>query len=138
MNDRAAYTEYHPRWYRRRPSTYWWVRRWSYVAFILRELSSLFIAWFVLYTLLLVAAVSQGPAAYDGFLAWSREPVVLGANLVTLLFVVFHAATWFNLARQAMVVHLGGRRVPGTWLAAANYLAWALASALLAWLILAR
>ena len=138
MNDRPAYTDYHPRWHRPRMSVYWWLGRRTYVAFILRELSSLFIAWFVLYTLLLVAAVSQGPAAYDEFLAWSREPVVLGANLITLLFVVFHAATWFNLAPQAMVVHLGGRRVPGAWLAAANYLAWALASALLAWLILAR
>jgi fumarate reductase subunit C len=85
-----------------------------------------------------VQAVSEGGAAYDGFLAWSKEPVVLGVNLVTLFFVAFHAATWFYLAPQAMVVHLGGRRVPGAWIAASNYLAWALASALLAWLILAR
>ena len=137
MSQAPAYTEYHPRWYRPRVSTYWWLGRRSYAAFILREVSSVFVAWSVVF-LLLVAAVSQGPAAYDEFLAWSREPVVLGANLITLLFVVFHAATWFNLAPQAMVVHLGGRRVPGAWLAAANYLAWALASALLAWLILAR
>ena len=137
MNDRPAYTDYHPRWFRRRVSTYWWVQRWSYVAFILRELSSLFIAWFVLYLLLLVQAVSEGEDAYKGFLAWSKEPVVLGVNLVALFFITFHAATWFNLAPQAVIVHLGGRRVPGAWIAAANYLAWALASALLAWLILA-
>jgi fumarate reductase subunit C len=55
---------------------------------------------------------------------------------VALFFVVFHAITWFNLAPQAMVVHLRGRRVPGTWIAGANYAAWAVASALVAWLIL--
>jgi fumarate reductase subunit C len=138
VNDRPAYTDYHPRWFRRRMSTYWWVERGTYVVFILRELSSLFIAWFILYVLMLVYAVSEGKENYEAFLAWSREPVVVAVNLVTLFFVVFHAATWFNLAPQAMVVRLGDRRVPGTWIAASNYLAWALASALLAWLILAR
>jgi fumarate reductase subunit C len=137
MNDRPAYTDYHPRWFRRRVSTYWWVQRWTYVAFILREMSSLFIAWFILYLLMLVAAVSEGKEAYEGFLAWSREPVVLAVNLVTLFFVVFHAATWFNLAPQAMIVHFRGQRVPGAWIAIGNYVAWALVSALLAWLILA-
>jgi fumarate reductase subunit C len=138
MNDRPAYTDYHPHWFRRRPSTYWWVQRWTYVAFIVRELSSLFIAWFVLYTLMLVYAVGEGPAAYNEFLHWSKEPVVVGVNILALFFVVFHAATWFNLAPQAMVVRLGSRPVPGTWIAASNYAAWAVASALLAWLILAR
>jgi fumarate reductase subunit C len=56
--------------------------------------------------------------------------------VVTLAFVVFHAVTWFNLAPQAMAVRVGGRRVPGAWIAAANYLAWVAASALVGWLLL--
>jgi fumarate reductase subunit C len=117
-------------------STYWWLQRWPYLAFIAREVSSVFIAWFVVFTLLLVRAVSEGAEAYQAFLAWSRGPLVLGLNVVTLFFVAFHAVTWFNLAPQAMVVHLRGQRVPGAWIAASNYLAWALVSALVAWLIL--
>jgi fumarate reductase subunit C len=136
MSERAAHTEYHPRWLRPRMSTYWWLGRRGYVNFILRELSSVFVAWFVVYLLLLVRAVSQGDAPYQQFLRWSGNPLVLLLNLVTLLFVVFHAITWFNLAPQAMVVHLGARRVPGPWIAASNYAAWALASALVAWLLL--
>jgi fumarate reductase subunit C len=136
MSERAAYTEYHPRWLRPRISTYWWLGRRGYVNFILRELSSVFVAWFVVYLLLLVRAVSQGDAPYQQFLRWSGNLLVLLLNLVTLLFVVFHAITWFNLAPQAMVVHLGARRVPGPWIAASNYAAWALASALVAWLLL--
>jgi fumarate reductase subunit C len=101
---------------------------------LMRELSSIFIAWFVVYVLLLVRAISQGDVAYREFLEWSRAPAVSSLNLITLLFAVFHAVTWFNLAPQAMVVRVRGQRVPGRWIAAANYAAWTLVSAFLAWL----
>jgi fumarate reductase subunit C len=117
-------------------STYWWLKRWSYLAFILRELSSLFVAWFVVYLLLLVRAVSQGNVSYNQFLAWSGTPLVVVLNFVSLVFVVVHAITWFNLAPRAMVVRMRGQRVPGTWIAASNYAAWAFVSALVAWIIL--
>jgi fumarate reductase subunit C len=117
-------------------STYWWLRRRSYLAFILRELSSIFVAWFVAYLLLLSRAVSEGESSYRQFLGWSGRPVVLFVNVVGLSFVVFHAITWFNLAPQALVVHLRGKRVPGALITASNYLAWAATSALVAWLVL--
>jgi fumarate reductase subunit C len=63
MNQQVAYTPYHPRWHRQRISTYWWLERPSYFLFILRELSSLAVAWFVAWLLLLVRAVSGGAAA---------------------------------------------------------------------------
>jgi fumarate reductase subunit C len=131
----SQYTEYHPRWLRTRVSTYWWLTRGSYLAFILRELSSVFIAWFVVYLLALIRAVGQGAASYERFLEWAGQPAVLLLNLVTAFFVVFHAITWFNLAPQAAVVHVRGRRVPANLIAASNYTAWALVSALVVWLL---
>jgi fumarate reductase subunit C len=131
----ASYTPYHPRWLRRRVSTYWWLKRGSYLAFILRELSSVFIAWFVAFLLLFIRAVSQGPAAYEAFLDWARGPLVVFLNLITLAFVTFHAVTWFNLAPRAMVVDLGGRRLPGALIAGSNYAAWIAVSALLFWIL---
>jgi fumarate reductase subunit C len=136
MSDRPAYTEFHPRWHRTRVSTYWWLKKRSYLAFILREVSSLFVAWFVVFLLLLVYAVTRGPDAYEQFLSWARNPWVLGLNLVSLFFVVYHAVTWFQLAPQAMVVHLRGKRVPGAWVTASQFVAWGLVSLLVAWLIL--
>jgi fumarate reductase subunit C len=135
MSERPVYTTYHPRWLRSRPSTYWWLKRRAYLAFITRELSSIFIAWFVVYLLLLVRAVSQSDASYRQFLGWSRHPLVVLLNVVTLAFVVIHAVTWFNLAPKALVVRLRGRRVPASLVAAANYLAWVLATALVLWLL---
>jgi len=136
MTELPLYTEHHPRWIRRRVSTYWWLGRGSYLVFILRELSSIFVAWFVLYLLLLVRRIGQGEGAYEYFLAWSARPLVLSLNVLSLFFVVFHAVTWFNLAPKAMVVHVGHTRVPGVLIAASNYGAWVVASAIVFWFVL--
>jgi fumarate reductase subunit C len=138
MNNRPAYTEFHPRWYRPRMPTFWWLRRRSYLAFILREWSSVFVAWFVLYLLLLVHAVGQDAAAYRRFLDWSATPWVLAVNLMAFMFIAFHAVTWFNLAPQAMVVRVRGRRVPRRWIVASIHLVWIALSALVIWLVMGR
>ena len=57
---------------------------------------------------------------------------MIALNVVALLFVLFHAVTWFNLAPAAMVVNVGGRRVPDALIVGGNYAAWAAASALIA------
>jgi fumarate reductase subunit C len=132
----AKYTEFQPRWYRRRMSVFWWVSRRSYLIFVLRELSSLFVAWSVVFLLLLVRAVSQGSSEYQRFVDRSSAPGMLALNVVALAFVVFHAITWFNLAPQAMVIRVRGKRVARSRIALAHYAAWALLSALAAWLIL--
>jgi fumarate reductase subunit C len=126
-------TPHHARWYREPTSTYWWLGRWSYFVFILREVSSVFVAWTVVFLLKLVNSVAHGDGWYQAFLRWSAQPWVVILNIVTLFFVVFHAVTWFNLAPKAMVVTMGGRRVPGALIAGSNYAAWAVISALIAW-----
>lgn len=136
MNGDVEHSRYHPRWLRRRVSTYWWLKRWAYMSFITRELSSVFVAWFVIYLLMLVNAVSGGADSYAAFMEWSGRSLVLIVNAVALAFVVFHAITWFNLAPRAMVVHMGKEKVPPVVIAASNYGAWVAATAVLAWLIL--
>jgi fumarate reductase subunit C len=121
--------------YRPPASRLWWVRRRSYMLFVLRELSSLFVAWFVVYLLLLVSAVRRGSDSYQGFLALSGRPWMLALNVVALAFVLLHAVTWFNLAPQAIVVQIGGRRLPARVVAAAHFAAWAVLSAIIAWVV---
>ena len=125
-----------PGLYHRPISTFWWRERRSYLIFVLRELSSVFVAWFVVYLLVLINAISAGPAAYERFLDWSGSAWVLGLNLVALLFVLLHAVTWFGLAPKAIVVRIRGRRVPPRVIVAAHYLLWLLLSAVSAWVIL--
>jgi fumarate reductase subunit C len=134
----AAPSEYLPKTFRTRLSTWWWLGRWSYFKFILRELSSVFVAWFVIMTLLQIRALQRGPADYMAFQEWLRGPILVAINALSLLFVIFHAVTWFNLAPKAMAIRVGGKRVPSLFIAAPNYIAWVAISAGVAWLLVGR
>ena len=136
MSASPSYTEFYPQLYRKRMGALWWLRRRSYLVFALRELSCVFIAWFVIFLLLLVHAIGEGNRDYHRFLDWAANPLVIAVNIVAMLFVVLHAVTWFNLAPKAMVVRARGRRVPASLIAGANYLAWVVVSGVVAWLIL--
>ena len=131
----VRYTEYHPRWYRPQVSTWWWVTRWPYLKFILREISSVFVAWFVVVLLLQIRALSRGPGAYAAFERWLQNPLMVLLNLIALFFVVLHAITWFNLAPRAMAIRLRGRRVPDFWIVGTNYVSWAAISLVVVWLL---
>lgn len=136
MSAPAGYTPYHPRWYRRRVSVWWWLESRSYASFVVRELTSVFVAFFALVLLWQVRAVGHGPEAYSRFLARMQTPLFLVLNGVALLFVLFHSVTWFNLAPTAMVVRLRGKRVPDLVVAGANYAAWLVLSAAVAAILL--
>jgi fumarate reductase subunit C len=136
MSQARPYTEFHPRWHRRRVSTWWWLGRGSYRRFILREISSVFVAWFVGVTLAQIYCLSQDADTYARLQEWLRRPLVLTVNAISLAFVVLHAVTWFNLAPKALVVRLGGKPVPGFWIAAANYAVWLIVSVVVAWVLL--
>ncbi len=121
--------------YRRPVPVLWWVRKRSYFVFVMRELSSVFIAWLVLYLLLFVRAVGRGEAAYDDFLDWAASPVLVVLNVVAFAFVVLHTITWFSLTPQAMVVSLRGRRVPAPAIIGAQYAGLAVVSVFVLWLV---
>ena len=131
-----AYTEYHPRWYRPRVSVYWWLGQWQYLKFILRELSSVFVALVVAMTLLQLRALRSGPQAYARFQHQLQTPAAILVSFITLFFVLFHTITWFNLTPRAMAVKVRGKRIPEWLVAAPNYAAWIVVSVAVGFLIL--
>jgi len=133
---RPAYTEFHPRWYRPRVSVYWWLGEWQYLRFILRELSSVFVAAFVIATLLGLRALRNGPEAYARFLHRLQTPTAIVLSTISLFFVLFHTITWFNLAPRAMAIRLRGQRLPDIVIAAPNYVLWLVVSVAVGWLVL--
>ena len=122
--------------YRRPVSTWWWLKRRTYFVFVMRELSSIFIAWLVVYLLLLVRAVGRGQAAYDDFLDWADSPWLVVLNVVACLFLVLHTVTWFSLTPQAMDVRMRGTRVPAAAIIASQYVGLALVAGLVLWLVM--
>jgi fumarate reductase subunit C len=130
------YTEYHPRWYRPRVSVYWWLGHWRYMKFVLRELTSVFVAIVVAITLLQLRALRSGPDAYARFQHRLQTPALIALSVISLFFVVFHTITWFNLTPRAMVIRLRGKRLPDFLVAAPNYAVWIALSGAIAWLVL--
>jgi fumarate reductase subunit C len=131
-----AYSGRLPRPYLRRPSAWWWLGRWTYLTFMLRDLSCVFMAYFVVVTLLQIRALGNGPEAYAAFEARLRNPLLIVLDAISLLFVVYHAVTFFNAASTATVVRVGGKRVPDLYITLPNYVAWAAASVVVTWLVL--
>jgi fumarate reductase subunit C len=121
--------------YRRPVSVWWWTKKRSYFVFVMRELSSLFVAWFVVYLLMLGYAVGRSETAYQDFLDWAATPWVVVVNLVAALFLVLHVVTWFSLTPQAMAVRIRGQRVPAALIIASQYVGLALVSAFVFWLV---
>ncbi len=124
----------------RRPGLYyptlpatWWLRRPSYVKFMLRELSAVFVAIFLVVLLVQVRRIGQGPEAYAAALETLRSPGWIVFHVVALGFAIFHSVTWFNLTGVVQVVRVGERQVPPRLVAGASFAAWGVVSLVLLW-----
>ena len=114
-------------YYPKLPAT-WWLRRPNYIRFMFRELSSVFIAIFLVVFLVQIHQLGQGPEAYAAFVEKLRSPGWIAFHVVALAFALYHSVTWFNLTAVVQVVRLGERQVPPRLVAAANFGLWAVVS----------
>lgn len=130
------YTRYHPSWHRERIPIFWWLRRLAYTKFIVRELTAVAVAYAALLLLFQVWAVGQGPAAYERLTAWMGHPLAVAFHVFVVLGLLFHTVTWLNLAPKALVVKMGKIRVAPSAVLVGHYVAWAVISAVVAWLLL--
>jgi len=136
MNE--AYRRHHPKWFRARIPIFWWLRQLAYTRFIVRELTSLAVAYAALLVLAEVYALGAGPRAFDRFSAWLGSPFAIVLHGLLLLALLFHSVTWIHLAPRALVVRLAGRRVPDLLVLLGHYVMWLTATGLLAWVLLRR
>ncbi len=132
----TRYERYRPAPYYQNMSIFWWVKRKPYMLFIVRELTSLFVAAYVIILMVKLNALKQGAEAWETLLASLSGPFFVSFHVVILIFVLFHSVTWFKLAPSAMVVKIGKKSVPGSVIIAANFLLWILLSAGIAWIFL--
>ena len=133
-----AYRPHHPKWHRERMPIFWWLGNLSYVKFITRELTSLAVGYAALLLLVEVAALARGEGAHARFLHFLAAPPVLAFHLLVCAALLFHSITWLNLAPKALVVKLGGRRLPDWAVVAGHYFLWLAASAVVVWFLRGR
>jgi fumarate reductase subunit C len=130
------YSEFQPKPYRPQMSAYWFFDRWPYLRFVLRELSSFFVAWFAVVIMLQIRALSAGPTAYAHFQTLMASPCMIITNAVTLVFLLFHAITWFALVPRVMVKQMTNLTISEITAAAPNVAVLLGASAIIALFIL--
>ncbi len=133
-----AYRRFHPRWHRARIPIFWWLRKLSYTRFIVRELTSVCVAYTAILLLVQVWMVDAGPDRFERFTAWLASPVVTGVHVVVLVGLLFHTLTWLHLAPRALVLRVGRWRVPGAAVLAGHYAAWLAVSGGVLWIVLGR
>lgn len=134
MTSELPQTASPPKAYRPRMPLLWWLKNGAYTKFMLRELTSVFVAFFAFVYLWELRAVAQGAEAYARALTRLGTPLFLTLNSVALVFVLFHAITWINLTPTVAVVKIGGKRVPDGIIVGSNYLVWAVISAVIIWI----
>ncbi|MDV2495457.1 MAG: fumarate reductase subunit C [bacterium] len=118
----------YPTYTRPIPAT-WWLRNRKYFLFMMRELSSLFIAVFLLVYLYALSLLSKGQAAYGQFQESLRSGGFTLFFVVAFIFAVYHSWTWWSIMGKVQVVRLGDQKVPEKVITAVALAGWAVASA---------
>jgi succinate dehydrogenase subunit C len=119
-----------PKEYIRPISPTWWLARPAYTWFMVRELTSAFIAGYAVFLLILMAR-ARDPAAFSSLIEGLKSPLSIILHLIVLAFALYHTITFFNLAPRVLVVQRGEERVPDAMISGANYLAWVIVSVVL-------
>jgi fumarate reductase subunit C len=115
----------------------WWLQKPAYLLFMLRELSSVFVAVFLVVFLVQIYQLTKGPEAYAVFVQKLSSPGWILFHIVALLFALLHSVTWFQSTAVVMPLKLGERELPRKAVLALNIGAWVAVSAVILILFLA-
>jgi|SRR6185437_1435584 len=111
---------------------YWYVEKWHYLEFVLREASCLFVGYFAAIMLLEIRCIEHGMGSYAHFQALMSSPIFLIVNALALIFICFHAVTWFMLVPRVFARQVLGYAIPDPIAAAPNFGLWVAVSVIIA------
>ena len=116
------------------PRTTWFLRHPRYLRYMAREVTCFFVGGYSLLMLVGLMRLSQGEAAWNGFLESLKSPLSVVLHLLALAFTVYNTVTWFNVTPKAMPIQVGEEFVPGIVITGAHYAGWVVFSVGLFWL----
>lgn len=122
-------------YFRPAPNT-WWLKRRPYFLFMVREFSSVFVAGYCVFLIVLISKLSKGQSDYTHMVESLSSPTSIGVHLLALVFVLYHSITWFNLTPKILVLYRREERIPSGIIAGIIYLVWIFMSVTVAWLVL--
>lgn len=103
----------------------WWLKQIFYTKYMIREGTSI---WVTLYSLILawgILRLSQGEAAFNGWLEALQSPFAIFLHLIFFVFAMYHTITWFSLAPQAADLWIKGKKLDSRIIVAGLYGAFA-------------
>jgi fumarate reductase subunit C len=116
--------------------TTWFTQRRAYIAFMVRELTAVFVLVYLLALLIILKDLGGGPERFAATLRVLQSPSWRALHVLALWGAVWHAITWFNLTPKAMPVFIGEKKAPGPLVAIGmGYAPWIVVSILIVWLI---
>ena len=90
----------------------WWKKNPFFVEYMVHESTALFVAAYALTLLVGLVRLSQGEAAWNGWLDAMKSPLAVVFHLALLVAIAYHAFTWFKLFPLTMPpVVVGGKKV---------------------------
>lgn len=110
------------------PRATWYLARRRDLLHMLTEVSSIFIGAYAILLLLGLKALADGAGAYEVYLARLASPLSLGFHWLALIVTLYNSFSWFSLTPKAMPLQIGEEFVPGYFIVAAHYIAWAAVS----------
>lgn len=129
--DGAAAAPARPRTYPFRQPFDWWLRRRSYLLYMIREVTSLPIAiWWLLF-LVEMSRLRSGSGGYHPLEAW-----FVVVSVICLVAALWHSYTFLSLAGVILRVPLGERHVPPKAIVGAMFGLFAVLSAVVVALVI--
>lgn len=87
----------------------WWKDHPFYRFYMVREATVLPLILFTLFLTVGLGALVKGPEAWNSWLAFMANPIVIAINIVALAGSLFHAQTFFSMMPQVVPIRLNGK-----------------------------
>lgn len=117
-----------PKPYHRPMPRDWFLMRRNYKLFIVRELTSVFIAVYLIVLLVFLASLDSREE-FTAMLETFKSPLWWVIHAIVFIAAAWHAITWFNLTPQAMPMFIGEKKLAGPLVSiATGYVPWIILS----------
>jgi len=106
----------------------WWLHNYHLTLFMIRELTSLFVAGYAVFLMVMLYRFGQSAEKFHEFYLALQSPWSVFLHLVVLAMVVFHSVTWFNLTPKVVILWRGEEKVSPAVIIGAHYALWLVVS----------
>ncbi|CZF85125.1 fumarate reductase subunit FrdC [Grimontia marina] len=113
----------------------WWKDHPFYRIYMVREATVLPLIFFTLCLTFGLGSLVVGEAAWNGWLSFMANPVVIAINIVALAGSLFHAQTFFSMMPQVMPIRIGGKLLDKKVIVLTQWAAVAVISAVILFLV---